>query len=766
MNEQLPAKAGKSGEERLPETALTGRALLVALGMVLTWTAGCVFAVTSGVFHQQHLLIILGFGAILTIFLLQAPRLFLGTILVVWLGSTALALRAATPDDYARLLTGSALSGVVCLPLVALAIWLCVRPLKRGELVIVYAAVAMAIPWAICLKAVLASSAGNLIEVHRLGEPQMYAWAKEMPWWGPTVATGPQAPPATAALAAAEDFCRGNGGRVPWSLWWRPMLYWTTLCTAWGAMIMGILLLFRKRWIEHERLPFVWALPALTLIRGKAVGPIDPASPADPGLDRRRWILFLIGFGICLPAILSINPTGQSFPAWPCPPSAGQGGILGGIDLTELNIIPGVDLRLMWCPIVLTSLLLFPLDILLTVALTFIALRLVLPGIMNSMGVTTGQAHLNNFFRFGLQLGGVIGLVFWSFWFNRGTLWGYVRSLWGGKPSTPESRDELGRRKIILLAILGFVVFVALGSYAVHPYWYGAAGAQVPVPVQMLIMTFMIVVYTIAQVRMRAEGQLVTYDNNYPSHQMVSIQRDFLNDHYTLAARGAPVTGTSWAAHWFQWGICGQFKALGPQNSLLEAFKIGHETGVHPRAVGKTILWTLLLVAVIVPVLYLLLVYTYGYTNNFQGMMSTSQDYAQWSERAARYGQNSTSRVFWFPADSFYDRYTGIINCLYGIALVGLLFHLRREYPRFPVSPVGVVIAAQVNGGRAVFSTDIIWFSFLVAGLAKLLIFRWMGVRSFRERVQPAVVFVLCGLIFGIMMFVLRHIPLGLGFLK
>jgi hypothetical protein len=745
-----------------PASPLTARALLVAFIMVLAWTVACVFAVAAFMIYAHHLLLILGFGAILTIFLLQTPRLFLGTILAVWAGITLLAVHAAAPGDGGLLVAGALRASVVCLPLAALAAWLWRRPLRRGELVIVYAAVAVAIPWAICLKGVLASSAGNLIEVQRFGEPQVYAWVKELPWWGPTVATGPQAPPAPEALAAAEDFCRGNGGEVPWSLWWRPILYWTALSAAWAAMIMGLLLLFRKRWIEHERLPFTWATPALTLIRGKATGAIDPAKPAELGISRRYWALFLAGFAFCLPAILSISPTGQSLAAWPCPPSAGQGGILGGIDLTGLNLLPGVDLRLLWCPVVLAALLLVPLDVLLTVAGTFILVRLLLPGILNSFGFATAQSHLNSFFRHGLQLGGVIGLVFWSFWFNRGTIWGYVRSLWGGAPTTPESADELGRRKIILLAVVGFVVFVALGSCAAHPYWLGG----VPVPVQMLIMTLMIVVYTLAQVRMRAEGQLVTYDNNFPSHQMVGLQRDLLHDHFTLAARGVPVSGTSWAIHWFQWGICGQFKSLGPQNALLEAFKIGHETGVHPRAVARVILWTLLLVALLVPVAYLLLVYTYGYTNTMQGMLSTGQEYTQWAERAASYGQHSTSRVFWVPAEHFYDRFNGTINVLYGVALVGILFHLRREYPRFPVSPVGVVIAAQVNGGRAVFSTEVIWFSFLLAGLAKWLLFRWMGVRAFRERIQPGVIFLLCGLIFGILLYVLRHVPLGIGFLK
>ena len=749
---------------------MTWRAVLVSLCMVLSWTAGCLYAVAHWSIYSQHLLMILGFGAILTIFLLQAPRVFLGSVLLVWIGSTLLALRYASPEDYGRLLNGAAVSAIAAAPLCALAVWIGRRPLKRGELVIIYAAVAVAIPWSICLKAVIETSAANLIEVQRMGEPQMYAWAKEMPWWGPTVPTGPTAPPAAETLAAADGFARGNGGHVPWSLWWRPILYWSALCGCWAAMLTGILLMFRKRWIEHERLPFVWALPALILIQGRQQGPPDPDAPTREPISRNGWTMFLIGLGLCVPSIVFMSPTGLPMSTWSCPPWAGGGGILGGVDLTDLNLIPGIDLRLAWCPLILVAMLFFPLDVLLTVALSYILLKILLPGMLSSAGFTAGKTALDNFVRYGLEMGGAVGLLVWSVWFNRRTIWGYVRSLWGLAPANPESCDELGRRKVVTLALLGFAGFIVLGAYGVQPYGYtirlGDGALVIPVPVQMLALTFLMLVFTIAQVRMRVEGQLTTYDNNYVSHQLVSLQRDFWHDHYTLASKGVPVTGTSWAAHWLQWGFCGQLKSYGPHNLLLEAFKIGHETGVHPRAVAKAVLASLLLVGVLTPVIYLQLIYGYGYENSYQGMLSSSFDYAQWSERACRYGTDSTSRFFWWQANTFYESYSTVFNIIYGVGLVGILFYLRREFPRFPISPVGVVIAGQAYGGRVGFSTDLVWFTFLLAGLAKALIFRWMGVRSFRERVQPALVLMLCGLIFGMMLYVFRHVVVGQGALK
>ena len=759
---QQTSKAGGS---------LSLRSVWIASVMVLVWMAGCLLAASHVTVYSQHLFMLLGFGAILTVFLLHFPRLFLVSIVCVWIGSFAQAWTSASPDDASRLGWGVvvSLAVVVLLSAVALSIRRC--PLTRGEMTVIYAAVAIAIPWTMCLKAIIESSASNLLELQQRGEPQMYAWAKEMPWWGPTVRTGDGAPPAKETLDAAAGFARGNEGNVPWRLWWRPLLYWTAMCGSWVAMILGILLLLRKRWIEHERLPFVWATPILHMIRGGSVESLpDPEAPSRPVVSRAQWVMFLAGLGFCVPGILFISPAGEAMTNMTCPPWAGQQTLLGYIDLTDLNLIPGVDIKLGWGPLVLLGLLLFPVDVLLTTAFAFILLKFVLPGLLISLGFTTAKLHIDRFLNYGLKSGGVAGLVFWSLWYNRRTLFGYLQSLRGFQPAKPEWSDELGRRKVILMVLAGTAGFIALGSYAVEPHWYtihlGSWSLRVPVPVQMLALTLMIVVYTIGQVRMRAEGPPTTYDNNLPSHQLVSLQRDVWENHYTLASKGVPVTSSSWTPHWLQWGFCGQLKSFGPHNSLLEVFKVGHEVGVSARTLAKVIFFTLVLVGLLAPALYLKIIYLYGYENSFGDVLTYSNDYAQWSERSVSYGLLSTSAVFWMPGETFLEHYEVTFDILAGFLLVGLLFHLRREYPRFPISPVGMLLVGQSYNVRLAFGTDNIWFSFLLAGVAKVLIFRWMGVRSFREKVQPALVLMLCGLIFGMMLYLFRHVAMGQGCLR
>ncbi|KPK80050.1 MAG: hypothetical protein AMJ81_12490 [Phycisphaerae bacterium SM23_33] len=524
-------------QRQADEKALTPRSALVALGMVTLWTLGCCFMVGAGGMRTQHLLMVVGFGAILTVFLLQFPRLFLVSVVVICIGTAAMMVYGGNREDYPVFARGWLRSLLVIVPLLGLAVWLHFRPLRKGELAVVYACVVIAIPWCVCVRAVIESSAANLFESQRKSEPQLYVWARDLPWWGPSVkppprpATQPATGPASAAAsqpksaaaggqpatqpatAAAEEekvsederitreavqgFARGNGGRVPWRLWWRPMLFWVGMCLAWQGMLMGLLLMFRKRFIEHERLPMVWSQPAIEIIKG----------PESGRRSRRQWILFAIGLGICLPSVIFMSPRGEALSSWSCPPWAGEQnleGIRGGVDLTGLNLLPNTQLRLWWGPVVLAMFLLFPVDVLMTTALTYVLLDILLPGLMRSFGIAVGPNLLAGFVKNALRFGGGVGLLFWSVFFNRRTIWGYVRSLWGGRPTDACSDDELPRKLILLIFLGGLAAFFAMGWYASNA-------------LEMGLLTLLVLIYSFSQLRLRIEGMPLTYDNNFGS---------------------------------------------------------------------------------------------------------------------------------------------------------------------------------------------------------------------------------------------------------
>ncbi|KPJ54452.1 MAG: hypothetical protein AMS16_04790 [Planctomycetes bacterium DG_58] len=99
-----------------------------------------------------------------------------------------------------------------------------------------------------------------------------------------------------------------------------------------------------------------------------------------------------------------------------------------------------------------------------------------------------------------------------------------------------------------------------------------------------------------------------------------------------------------------------------------------------------------------------------------------------------------------------------------GMAIVGVVMYMRREYVGFPLSPVGIVVSAamSMNG----YGTADIWFSMIIILVGKWVIYRWFGVGFFRDKVLPVVVYAMMGLMTGMFIFKVLFASLGRGFLR
>lgn len=162
---------------------------------------------------------------------------------------------------HAELVTGRYVAGGVP-PIAAfgaLLFLLCLRiPLRRlhldfsrGQLLIVYSMVALGtfLAGAYAVRAFLP----HLVSLQYWGrsQPDLAPFARYLPPW--------LAPSDAAAIHA---YFRGNhGAGVPWALWLRPLAAWMAFwCALFGAAGC-LMLLFRRQWVQHERLSF----PLLTL---------------------------------------------------------------------------------------------------------------------------------------------------------------------------------------------------------------------------------------------------------------------------------------------------------------------------------------------------------------------------------------------------------------------------------------------------------------------------------------------------------------------
>ncbi len=100
-----------------------------------------------------------------------------------------------------------------------------------------------------------------------------------------------------------------SGAEIPWGVWLLPLFWWTTVVAAAFVMLACVAVVFRKQWVQNERLVF----PAMAPL-------IDMASA--PG-DGKRWLpeftrsrLFWIGFAIAF-GVLAWNCINYFLPGFP-----------------------------------------------------------------------------------------------------------------------------------------------------------------------------------------------------------------------------------------------------------------------------------------------------------------------------------------------------------------------------------------------------------------------------------------------------------------
>jgi hypothetical protein len=123
--------------------------------------------------------------------------------------------------------------------------------LTRDQLLIVYAMVALGtfLAGAYGVRAFLP----HLVSLQYWGrnDPTLGSLAAYLPpWFAPTDAE------------AIRAYFEGGGERaVPWSVWLRPLAIWLSFWTAIFGALGCLMLLFRRQWLQHERLSF----PLLTL---------------------------------------------------------------------------------------------------------------------------------------------------------------------------------------------------------------------------------------------------------------------------------------------------------------------------------------------------------------------------------------------------------------------------------------------------------------------------------------------------------------------
>ncbi|MFH0938947.1 MAG: DUF6785 family protein [Planctomycetota bacterium] len=525
---------------------------------------------------------------------------------------------------------------------------------------------------------------------------------------------------------------------VPWTAWAMPLLYWFLVMFAFMLAIVFGLMALRESWIERERLLFPYARLAEGVIYP------DPMARNDPARQESfpKWglgLAFLCGLLFCARSLVTISDTTGAL----APPS----NLLLYLDLSWLDLIPGVPMQLIIIPFALVFLLFFPLDLLFTVTLAFLVGEFGVPMFLNIIGVTDRvevRYHV-------LRMGGMLGIAVFTAIFHRAELKTLVIGLWTrarGDERQPISARELSIGFVLTLTAFCFLIIVGEGETG------NSRLTQILILVYMLVMIF---IYNFAFIRARASGAFHYFDFNNILHT-----GGWFNWHWWRLTHTVPMAQGSKLAEpdsilnyhtQYQMETFGPYsQAMGPAAQVLDAFSLAESTRARLRDIFKGIVLGVTLALLIGMPLYLIAIHHVGYDNT--PMAGAWNSLTLTTNKAERYYQKLVPGMF---------TNTSIWWVVGGALLVGGCMYLRREYSRFPIEPIGLFIAGA-NGGRTILGTDYIWFTIIIAFVAKWIIFRWYGVRAFQEKILPLGVYCLMAMIFGMTLYLfLSALILGSG---
>ncbi len=661
-----------------PVRGFTPRAFIIGLLLVLIWVLyDCTLAVAPAI-HTIEVLYLIGFGALFTIFVVST-------------------INRCLPER---------------------------RRLTSQELTIIYAMVAIAIPWGILVRGAIESPM-KLIIVSTSKTDKSIEWIKQSIW-------------TAQGLEAREAFARGGLApwQIPWRAWTTPMLYWAGMLASFQMFAVFVVLFFRRLFIEEERLPFPLAQAGEAVIEYRAPKPDDGPGTRFQTIMR---IGFVVGFLFCLPGIISVTPASHSA----IPMSSTYYG-------TSIGIIPGLAVRLSWDPFVLCFLLLFPADVLLTAGIFYVGTMIVIPIACRWMGVTAPPVShvLHKIYL----MGGICGLAFWTVVFNYGRIKDWMRRAWSNDNGRV-GNDPVSIRVVTIGMVLSYAAFMVLFIYGVGDLTGNAVKDGTPGPYHTLKLAIAItwgaiilVIFLFAVMRMRGEQGW-----HYHSPWTMGFVNSYAHLHYLgIYNTQASFLTTSNIMHF------GAFhNAFAPHLHVLDSLKVAYGTNTKTRDVMKAVFLTFLIVLIVVIPLYLIVVHYYG----FDRSATKNTWFNFWS-----YEQSQHAIAFNTKASTF-NRIPPWWMVISGVTLMGVIMYYRREKVGFPLSPVGVIMA----GGMSYFgnyNTSVIWLPILMIYVVKRLVYRWFGVKFFREKVIPVVLFVMMGLMTGMLIFKLLFAAMGQGFLR
>jgi len=480
----------------------------------------------------------------------------------------------------------------------------------------------------------------------------------------------------TDPTALANFWAGGSSLYQPENLspWLLPLARWHVLIVALTLLVLALAAVFRKRWIESERLTYPIAQVPMELT-------LQPER-----LCRDRWFWLALGTAVCIDVLNGLHALKPAVPQIPVRSSAYPGFNVGAQLIDRPWNAVGF-MAVSFYPFVIGLGMLIPAELSYSCWVFYLLFKLQLVGAQQ-----WGRLEANGFpFTKEQSFGSFIGLVLFSLWTSRGHLRRLVRAALRGV-GDPEGDEPLSTRTALALLVLAGVALLAVAVHAGMSVWYAAA--------------FFGIYILLAQsvTRIRAEMGIPTHELYFVGPGQILFRM--------LGSRtiGSGNMGAAYLFYWFNRAYRSH-----PMPHIAEGHKLASRAGLSPRSLTAPMFAAMLIGSLSACWSILHLYYRDGAAAKWGPFY-----HAQWIASAPL---NELAGVLQAPTRTD-PRVIGSVVIGIAATMAGMCANSR--FTGWPLHPIGYAVANA-------WAMDHMWFSLFVAWCIKSTLARYGGATAFRK---------------------------------
>ena len=488
-----------------------------------------------------------------------------------------------------------------------------------------------------------------------------------------------------------------RGTDIPWGPWMLPLLWWTTMIAAAFVVLACVAVIFRKQWVQNERLVF----PAMAPLMDMASQPGD-GKQLLPEFTRSH--LFWIGFGISF-GILAWNCINYFFPGFPVFPV--YRGRWYWIDRQFPPIWGFFGMFTIFFSYFAS------LDVLFSIWF-FDLVYIFEGGTLNQMGLTAISPYYYRGVYYWQTKGAFVVLVASVFWVARHHIRDVFLKAWN--PDTPiDDRQELLSYRTAVIGLLIGLAYMWV--------WLTRIGFD---PLQAVFLLVAVIFTYVGMAKILADtGMPYT---NVPAGPW-GLVAPFLN--------GQSIDASTRVAYRFSGILTGHYKGLFLP-ALTHAGRIAEGVRGNRRQLMVAISLAFLASLVASALLILYLGYRDGaYNFNSWEIVRAGERHFKGTATSVK---NFLKLKPELPVYSEYPDYVGFFGA--GGAAMTALIYLRYRFTWWPLHPVGLAISGSYLARRTSFTIFMAW-------LIKLVMLK-IGGPGFYRKSRPLFVGLLVGYVLGV----------------